>query len=370
MVSVTRTASYDEALIYEAICRHMELLHIADELNADMTVLLKPNLVMAKKPEFAATTHPSILKALVRWLKEQGIEKIVIADSPGGLFQADYIRNIYNVSGMNCPELAPYLNNDFGFSTVTTQTGFANHSFPIIDAVLHADYIIDLPKLKTHAMTGFSGTIKNLFGCIPGLQKPQMHYRWPNIDDFSNMLLELAQTVHADLTIMDAVTGMEGNGPTGGNPRDLGLLLASKDIYTLDCLAASCIGVEPDSVAMLRQAVERGLARPAELQLTGDALPEQITEFTKPDTKRLDFGSKLPGFLQEPAVKLLSRILKSYPQVDTATCIGCGKCAESCPAHIITIRNRKAHFPKKGCISCFCCQEMCPVKAISVKKAL
>lgn len=368
--SVTINHSYDEEEVYASICRHMDHLNIAADLQPGMTVLLKPNLVLAKKPEYAATTHPVLIKAVVRWLLEQKITRIIIADSPGGLYQAEYLKSIYSACGLTCPELAPYLNQDFGFETVPTRKGFANHSFPIIHPIQKADYIINLPKLKTHAMTGLSGGIKNLFGSIPGLQKPQMHYRWPQLPDFSNMLLELAQTVHPDLTIIDAIIGMEGNGPTGGTPKNLGLILASKDVYTQDWFAASCIGLEPSSVAMLQLAKEQGLIHPDAIQLAGDALPEHLPVFAQPDTKRLDFGSKIPPLLRKPVLSVLKRLLKSYPQVDTSVCIGCGKCMESCPAHIITIREKKAHFPKKGCISCFCCQEMCSVKAISVKKAL
>lgn len=102
----------------------------------------------------------------------------------------------------------------------------------------------------------------------------------------------------------------------------------------------------------------------------GDAVPENLVPFQKPDTQRLDFTGSVPGFLQKPFTFLAAKVLKSYPQLDREKCVGCGKCAESCPAHIIQIKNKKAVFKKRGCISCFCCQEMCPMKAISVKKAL
>ena len=130
------------------------------------------------------------------------------------------------------------------------------------------------------------------------------------------------------------------------------------------------MGIEPMEIAMIRQAVEAGLANPKELVLTGDPIPGDLTPFTQPDTKKLDFAGSLPGFLQKPFTLIAGKILKSYPQLDKSLCVGCGKCAESCPAQIITIKDKKAKFRKKGCISCFCCQEMCPMKAISVKKAL
>ena len=235
---------------------------------------------------------------------------------------------------------------------------------------MKADYIINICKLKTHAMTGYSGGIKNLFGTIPGLEKPQMHYRWPEIEDFSRMLVELAETVNPNLTIIDAIDAMEGNGPTGGTSHPLNLLLASRDIWTQDYFAAGLMGLDPMEIVMIRQAVEKGLAKPDELKLVGAPVPEGLTPFKKPDSISLDFTGNVPGFLRKPFVFVASRLLKSYPQVNPKLCVGCGKCAESCPAGIIRIENKKAKFRKKGCISCFCCQEMCPKKAIYVRKAL
>lgn len=368
--SLYQVNEYKEELIYPAVCRLMDDQEIAKDMRPDLKVVIKPNLVMAKNPKFPVTTHPLVIKAVVQWLKEHGVHDITLAESSGGLYNAEYMKNIYNVCGMKQLEPDLKLNMDFSVRTVNCPDGFANHSFHIITPICEADYVINICKLKTHAMTGYSGGIKNLFGTIPGLEKPQMHYLWPNIEDFSRMLVELAQVVSPQLTIIDAIDAMEGNGPTGGTSHPLNLLLASRDMYTQDYFAAGLMGLEPMEIVMIRQAVQKGLAKPDELTLKGDPVPENLAPFVKPDTKRLDFASNMPGFLQKPFTVIASRILKSYPQVDKNTCIGCGKCAESCPAQIITVKNRKAHFPRKGCISCFCCQEMCPVKAISVKKAL
>lgn len=361
---------YKEELIYPAVCRFMETLEVAKDMRPDLKVVIKPNLVMAKKPEFPATTHPLVIKCVVRWLREQGVQNITLAESSGGLYNAEHMKNVYQVCGMKQLEPDIKLNMDFSARTVNCMEGFANHSFHIITPITEADYIINICKLKTHAMTGYSGGIKNLFGTIPGLEKPQMHYRWPDIEDFSRMLLELAQTVNPQLTVIDAIDAMEGNGPTGGTSHPLHMLLAAKDFYTQDYFAAGLMKLDPMNIVMIRQAVEKGLAKPDELQLIGDQIPNELTPFQVPDAIRLDFSSCLPGFLQKPFLAIAGKLLKSYPQLNKDLCVGCGKCAESCPAHIITIKDKKAKFKKKGCISCFCCQEMCPMKAIYVKKAL
>ncbi len=361
---------YNEELIYPAVCKFMDALSIAQDMRPDLKVVLKPNLIIAKGPELSATTHPLVIKAVVRWLNAHNVTDITLAESSGGLYNAEYMKNIYQVCGMKQLEPMLKLNMDFSAQTVNCKEGFTNHSFHLITPIVKADYIINICKLKTHAMTGYSGGIKNLFGTIPGLEKPQMHYRWPNISDFSHMLLELAQTVSPQLTIIDGIDAMEGNGPTGGTSHPLHLLLAAKDFYTQDYFAAGLMGLDPMKIEMIHQAVETGLAFPDKIKLAGDPVPDNLTPFKLPDTKKLDFTDEVPSFLRKPAAFFLSHIFKSYPQLNKSLCVGCGKCAESCPAHVIKIDNKKAKFKKKGCISCFCCQEMCPMKAISVKKAL
>ena len=372
--------SYEnEDRIYEAVCRSFEALEVAKDLKLGMKIVLKPNLVMAKKPSAApVTTHPAVIRAVVRWLREAGMTDITLAESSGGLYNAEYMRNVYRTCEMDKLGDGIRLNDDFSFGSTNCPAGFANHSFNLITPIIQADYIINLAKLKTHSMTGYSGGIKNLFGTIPGLQKPQMHYRWPELDDFSNMLLELAQVVAPQITILDAIDAMEGNGPTGGTSHPLHLLRAARDFYTQDYCAAGLMQLDPMEISMIRQAVERGLATPESIRLSGDPVPEQLTPFLRPDSQNLDFSGFLPGFLSRPFASIARKVLKSYPKVDPAKCIGCGKCAESCPPQIIRMVDapasskykKQAKFQKKGCISCFCCQEMCPMKAISVKRAL
>lgn len=368
-------SEYREELLYPAVCKAMNSLAIHEDLHPDLKVVIKPNLVMAKSPDYPVTTHPLVVKAVVRYLREHGITQITLAESSGGLYNAEHMKNLYRTCGMAALEPDIRLNMDFTAQTVPTKNKFQNHSFHLITPIVQADYVINICKLKTHAMTGYSGGIKNLFGTIPGLEKPQMHYRFPDIENFSNMLLELAQTVAPQLTIIDAVDAMEGNGPTGGTSHPLHMILAARDLYTQDYFAASLMKLDPMNIVMIRQAVEKGLATPDNIRLVGDEIPDDLTPFQVPDTKRLDFSTALPAFLQKPAVAVMGKLFKSYPLLNKSKCVGCGKCAESCPAHIIKIKKdhhgtKKAVFQKRGCISCFCCQEMCPMKAIEVRKAL
>lgn len=368
--SLYQVPEYNQEKISTAIAKIMKDQKVEKDLRPGMKVVIKPNLIMAKPTSIPATTHPMVVRAVALWLRGKGITDITLAESSGGPYIADYMKNIYRVCGMASLSDVLTLNNDFSSKPVNTAEGFKNHSFNIITPIIEADYIINICKLKTHAMTGVSAGIKNLFGVIPGLEKPQLHYMWPDIEDFSNMLLEIARTVKPDLTIVDAIDAMEGNGPTGGTSHPLKLLLGAKDFYTQDYFATTLMQLDPNNIVMIRQAVERGLAHPDQIELCGDPIPEGLTQFQIPDSIKLDFSNFMPGPLGKAFAKIASKVLKSFPKVDKEKCVGCAKCAESCPQKIIKIKNKKAVFPRKGCISCFCCQEMCPAKAISVKKAL
>ena len=369
-VNAIKVSSYDEEAVFEAVSRHFEALNVASELRPETRIVLKPNLLYGKKPSAGVTTNPAMLKAVIRWLKSHGFENIVVAESSGGIFTAEYMRGVYSASGLRTPGIEEYLNRDFTYGAKRTAEGFTVKSFNIITPILEADYIINLPKLKTHAMTTVSAGVKNLFGVIPGLQKPDMHRRYPKIDDFAHMLCELCETVRPNLTLLDAIDSMEGNGPGGGTVRHTGLTLCSKDVYALDVTAVRFMGLAPEDMPHLKAAGAMGLL-PEEITVTGDEVVPCSPAFKLPDTvKSVGFDDAVPKFLRAPAEKVLDTLLRSYPKVDRAKCVGCGKCAESCPQKIIKIEKGKAAMARKNCISCFCCQEMCRFHAISVKRGL
>jgi uncharacterized protein (DUF362 family)/ferredoxin len=370
LVSIRKTMDYRQETVDAAIARHFEALGVEKDLRPGMKVTLKPNLLTARRPEQAVTTHPSVLLAVAKWLRDRGIEDITVADSPGGPYVTAALKTVYSVSGLKALEGHFKLNFDTGFKEIRCPEGFQNRSFNIINPLAQADYIINIAKLKTHSMTTLSAGIKNLFGAIPGLQKPEFHYKYPELRDFSNMLLEIAATVKPDITVIDAVEAMEGNGPNGGDMRYMGLTLASRNVYAQDYVAARLMGLDPESIAMLKIALEKGLFSTGEIELAGDTVQPPETPFKLPDSATLDFMSFVPKIFREPARRMMANFLRPLPKLEYDKCIGCGKCAESCPPHIIKITGGRAVFPTAGCISCFCCQEMCPVHAIKVKRNL
>lgn len=219
-------------------------------------------------------------------------------------------------------------------------------------------------------MTVLSGAVKNLFGCIPGLMKPELHMRYPEKEDFCRMLLDLSAALPPVISFVDAVEAMEGDGPTGGRKKHVGLTLCSADRYALDLVNAAVLGIDPASIPTVRQSIERGLcpASLAQVQLLGDrdALT-QAGPFLPPRSKQTDFSSQFPAPLR-PAVKKVTRWLQPRPSIRRKDCIGCGKCAESCPAHTIRILERKAVIAYPNCIRCFCCHEMCPKQAVDIRR--
>ena len=246
-VALVQAQQYDPALIDRAMERLLELLNIPGEWFCGKRVLIKPNLLMRRQPQEATTTHPLLIKSLADWLYRAKAAQVIIADSPGGLYTPAALRGIYQTCGMQqaAEQSGAVLNFDVGYRTVSAKDACICREFNLIHPVVQADLILSVGKLKTHCMTGLSGGVKNLFGCIPGLHKPQMHYRFQNTGDFCSMLVDLAQTVAPVLTIIDAVDAMEGNGPSGGTVRHTGCLIASRSPFCLDLLLSRLIALKP-----------------------------------------------------------------------------------------------------------------------------
>ena len=242
------------------------------------------------------------------------------------------------------------------------------HGFELITPLLDADVIVNLAKLKSHALTKFSGAVKNYFGSIPGLAKVETHARFPDYGDFGSMLTDLCAFFAGNkptFNLLDGIVAMEGNGPTGGEPRKLGYLIAGVNPFNVDIVGTKLIGF--DDVIMLEEAKKRGYA--CDQPTVIGVAPERVSDFVKPDSSAGDTSALT--FLTKAFGGRLNRWLQPKPFVEVSKCVGCGACARSCPKKTIELvgeSEKHAHIIDRDCIKCFCCQELCPVKAVVIKK--
>ena len=361
--------SYEDAEVEQALRQALGAIDGLAFVRPGMRVAVKVNLVTAMKPDSAATVHPALVCALVRLLRERGAE-VVIGDSPSGLFNAPVLRHVYEVCGMKRAEdFGAELNEDFSQAEAEFPEGAQARRFPCTAWLTKADAVVDLCKLKTHGMMGLTCAVKNFFGAIPGMIKPEFHYRYPNPADFADMLVDLYEYFKPRLCVCDAVIGMEGNGPTQGRPRRIGCLLAAKNGHLLDLAAAELIGLGSAEVPTLRAAIARGLCPGAlsAASVSGDPARFRQADFqTVPAQSSVAFLLFGSGPIGRLADRFARRVLTPFPQLHAEACVGCGKCASLCPAKAITMKNRRPQIDRGTCIHCFCCQEFCPKGAMRV----
>ena len=331
-------------------------------------VVLKTNLLAAAKPEKAVTTHPSIVSSIARMVKDIDAAPI-IADSPGSgyPYTERMLERTYRMTGMDrvAEEVRIDLNYDTSYHIVSNPDGAYFKRFEIITPVHEADAIINLCKLKTHGFMHITGAVKNMFGVIPGLTKPGYHAKLREKSHFANMLIDLCDYITPRLSIMDAVIGMEGNGPHNGETRAVGFLMASTSPLALDVVAGEIIGLPKEKNPVLAEAQKRGLFPTSleQLELIGaDPMELRIPDYKLPST--------VPGF-SDRIFGLLYPIFKNafsvFPQSIKSKCISCGTCRDACPMHVTTVINKTpAEIDTKNCIRCYCCHEMCPHDAIEL----
>lgn len=366
-VAVVRCKTYDVEAVKPALEEAVNAVNGLDFVKSGMKIIIKPNLVSFKKPDAAATTHPALLEALVEMLLARGAD-VTIGDSPGGPHSLPLLNRVYAATGMDRLEkLGAKLNRNMNEKTVDFPEGKVLKNFTYTEYLDEADAIIDFCKLKSHGMLGMSAAVKNLFGTIPGLKKPEVHYKFQNDAEFADMLVDLNEYFKPRLAICDAVVGMEGNGPTAGTPRQIGAIIASKSTYYADVVGAELIGMNIDGLPTLQAAYERGFAPASSknLRVYGDIRALTVDDFKAPPVRGSSFMRKgnVLHFISKAA-------LEHKPTLKTRHCIGCGECARMCPAKAIEMKNKKPHINREKCIRCFCCQEFCPRAAMVAHRPL
>ncbi len=368
VVSIVRCDDYELDGVRAAVRQAIDLSGLGSEFTPGRKVLLKPNLLSARRPEDAVTTHPDVVRAVGELAREAGCV-VRVGDSPpfAGESASGY-RRLLRESGMleACEaipaEIARFEEN---VVDVPNPDGKVLRTVPIAEAVQSADLVVNIPKLKTHGLTTLSGAIKNVFGCVPGARKGFYHAQaGEDPAAFAQMMVDIFAVVRPKVNVMDAVIAMDGDGPNRGTPKQVGLVLASSDAVALDAVALAVSGRAPMSVDTVRLAHEQGLgcAILSEIEIVGCSLDDiRVSGFNFPDYRNP--WRMVPKLLRQP----MRRQLFAFPRVNTHHCVGCGKCSKICPAKAIQ-PGKPPTIDLAKCIMCYCCQEVCDEAAIDLKE--
>lgn len=372
IVSLQQCVNYQYEEVKNALEQSIEDLGgLSKYIRPGEKVLLKLNLLMKKDPEEGVTTHPIFVQALGDIIKEHGCT-VIIADSPGGPFNKTLLKGVYRACGIEkiAKESNFILNYNTNGVTKGHSTGEILTDITFIEILEQVDKIISLSKLKTHGMMKFTGAVKNMYGIIPGLIKAEYHFQYPELKNFSNMLVDVCSYKVPVLSFMDGIVGMEGDGPSSGDLRKVGAVVASSSPYALDVIACQLVKIDPLEVPTIQRSVERELVTRdfSKITIKGKVIKDfSLKPFKTPDITDLNFvKGRVPKFLEGP----LNSFLLPKPTFDHQQCISCGDCKKVCPAQVIRFENKKLHVDLRNCIRCFCCQELCPVKAVHVKHSL
>jgi uncharacterized protein (DUF362 family)/NAD-dependent dihydropyrimidine dehydrogenase PreA subunit len=322
-------------------------------------VLIKPNVLRSSEPQEGITTHPAVLRAVVEKVESLKPASIIVGDNPG-MFSYGQNELCFQKSGLM--EAAKGYYQNIGNDSLPKD--FNPDFMPKVSlsrAVVEADIIISLPKFKTHGLTVITGAIKNSYGFLPGAQKAKLHKAAGGPERFHEMLVEVFRLRIPDLVLVDAVVGMEGNGPASPDLRDIGLILASDNSVALDAVIAAMMGCDPGKLRFLQKAKEMGLG---DYELEAIEIIGKLTPI--PEFKIPPLGGQ--ANVNNPAVQaFIESRAKLIPQADPELCTACGTCIDQCAVSALSMDDRIPVVDADTCITCFCCQEMCPEKAITLR---
>jgi uncharacterized protein (DUF362 family)/Pyruvate/2-oxoacid:ferredoxin oxidoreductase delta subunit len=369
-VALLRCETYDREEVAAAVKKGIELLGgIEQFVRPGENILLKPNLLFGDDPSKCINTHPSVFSAAAQQFLAAGA-RVTFGDHPG----FGSVTNAVRKTGLAAAaeqlhiELADFTNG----KKVEIKNPLIQKTFTIADGALEADGIVSLPKLKTHGLERITGAVKNQFGCVPGLAKSAFHIQYPDARDFGKMLLDLNHYLSPRLYIMDGIMGMEGNGPRGGDPVRMNVLIFAADPIALDATFCRLIDLDPEIIPTITFGYENGMGswKKEDIELTGD----DFRQFVKPDF-HIDRG-QIHAFHGQGPFSFLTNLRVPKPYIRPEKCVRCGVCVEACPA-----RPKALHWTAAGkkqppaynygnCIRCYCCQEMCPESAIHLRKPL
>jgi uncharacterized protein (DUF362 family)/Pyruvate/2-oxoacid:ferredoxin oxidoreductase delta subunit len=351
-----KSGTYDYKTLKPLIFEMIDAMG-AEPISAQARVLIKPNFLLPAKPEAAVLTHPHVVRAVAEYVLDRGARPL-IADSPAmGSFEKIVKDGGYqeSLAGLDV-DFKPFK------ASVKVDIGEPFGRIEIAREAMEADVVINLPKLKTHVGMLLSLGVKNLFGCVVGLRKPQWHLKsGADREMFARLLVQIFKAVNPYVTIVDGISALEGQGPgKSGTPRHLGILVGGRDAFAVDTTICSVLGIEPDELPTHKAASQLGLVSD-DIYIRGDF--NIVHNFRLPQTESLTLGPK-------PFHSFMRKHLLQRPEVDTRICRMCGECLQYCPAKAIGQDDGALVFDYDGCIRCYCCIEICPHGALRATEPL
>ena len=362
-VAAVKASEYDYAEVSRAVNEAVKLIGGWEKyIKKGDKVLVKPNMLSAAEPKAAVTTHPEVVRAVVHALKGIGAQ-VGVGDSPG----VNNVKTTAQKTGILevCEEEdVPFIIFRHSADYPCPDGRFVKH-FKLTRRLAEFDKVISLAKMKTHVFMGVTGGVKNLFGCVVGTNKARFHLRMQKHSDFAHVMVDLHYTINPVLTIIDGITGMEGQGPMSGDIVKPQMLIASGSALAADLVMADKMGFAAEKMPIAAAAIEQNRSpRLKDIEVVGDAAGRQL-HFATPHTYKTMQDTYLPNWV----LRLGQKQLLSHPVI-TAACVGCGRCMRHCPAKAITMENRRAHIDYQECIRCYCCQELCEHQAVELHDGL
>lgn len=365
-VSIVKCGSYDFGELDKKVRESVELIGgIRKFIEPGSKVLVKPNLLMAIGPEANITTHPEFVRSVVRILNEIDC-KVYLGDGPsvfGGY--AEDVFKVYEQTGIR------KIAKEENIELVIFDKRFMQDYFPLTTWVRECDFIVNLPKFKTHDYMILTAAVKNLFGLIPGMFKMECHKNFHKPEKFAELLVDIYAAAKPAVSIIDGISGLDGNGPaTSGTKKDFGLILASSDAVALDSVLARLINISPDRIFTNKAAEMRkvGNVNLGDIEIKGENISSScISNFKLPETSLMQ---TIKSMLPEPILNILTKLIYFHPKIDSDICRLCESCVKNCPQKTIYRKKDKILIDYSKCISCFCCREVCPYAAIGTKKSL
>lgn len=368
-VAIIKSANYERERVDKAVREAVDLLGgMGNFVKKGSRVLIKPNLLAPKSPSTAVTTHPFVVEAVIDLVRENGGIPL-IGDNPGvaGLKKVAKECGLQKIIERKGVELVKF--NEY--VELYSSKGYVFDSFRVAKKVLEADLIINLPKIKTHGHMLLTLAVKNLFGCLMLQDRINWHLKCGiNRYFFATMLVELYTLINPQLTIVDGIVGMEGNGPGSGSPKKIGIIVAGQDCIAIDLVISKILGLSENELYTTKVAKERkiGITNWDEIAILGEEIDKvKIKDFQLPPTLKeiTAWGIPVPKLLRT----FLKQKFMTKPVINDKKCKLCYICVKNCPAKVISLKDKVLNIDLLKCIRCFCCQEFCPEGAITLKRS-